>query len=435
MLKGKNKTVAFYTLGCKLNFSESSQIGRQLEDEGYERIKFGESADISVIHTCSVTVSADRKTRQAIRKAKQISPDGIIVAMGCYAQLKSDDPNAFEGVDLVLGTKEKFDLAQYLEKHEEQGEKIIQACEIDLVESFSPAQSMGERTRAFLKVQDGCDYTCSYCTIPHARGKSRNPSIANLVQQVKQTLSEGISEIVLTGINTGDFGKSTNESFEELLLAFDQIQGNHRYRISSIEPNLLTDEIIQLTKESERFVPHFHIPLQAGSNDILKKMQRRYLRETFADRVYKIKNTLPDAAIGADVIVGFPGESDEHFEEAMTFLANLPLSYLHVFTYSERPGTPAAEIKTQVQNRTRDERSVLLHQLSDRMKSEFYNSQTGSIRQVIFEGRNKSGLMTGFTENYVEVCAPFDTGRIKKISMVKLLETGDGGIIRAEIIK
>ncbi|MCK5822074.1 MAG: tRNA (N(6)-L-threonylcarbamoyladenosine(37)-C(2))-methylthiotransferase MtaB [Bacteroidales bacterium] len=433
MLKGKNKRVAIHTLGCKLNFSESSEIGRQLEDEGYIRIPFGEEADISVIHTCSVTGSADRKTRQAIRKAKKISPKGITVAMGCYAQLKSGDNKAFDDVDLVLGTNEKFNLSQYLDEFENNELPIIQACNIDQLDQFHSARSIGERTRTFLKVQDGCDYSCSYCTIPKARGKSRNPAIKILVEQVKDLVSQGIPEIVLTGVNTGDFGRSTDESFIDLLKAIDLIPGSHRFRVSSIEPNLLTEDIILFIKTSLHFTPHFHIPLQSGSDEILQKMSRRYLRETFEKKVTFIHKELPDASIGVDVIVGFPGESNENFEDAVQFLNSLPISYLHVFTYSERPGTPAADFPKPVQNKIRDDRSVRLHQLSDEKKHKFYSSQIGSIRWLVPEGKTP-GIIKGFTENYIDTYIEDVLKTVKTPIQVRLSGLNKRGQMTAKII-
>lgn len=433
MQNGNKKRVAFHTLGCKLNFSESSEIGRQLEEEGYIRVPFGEEADVSVIHTCSVTGSADRKTRQAIRKARQISPESIMVAMGCYAQLKSGDLGALEDVDLVLGTNEKFGLSEHLKKFEKTHETIIQACDIDTVDQFFSARSIGERTRAFLKVQDGCDYTCSYCTIPKARGKSRNPKIEVIVEQVKNIVEKGIPEIVLTGVNTGDFGKTTGETFFDLLKEIDKVQGTHRFRISSIEPNLLTDEIILFIKSSSHFTPHFHIPLQSGSDDILKKMSRRYLRNVFEEKVKFIHNTMPDASIGADVIVGFPGESDDHFSDAYNFLDNLPLAYLHVFTYSERPGTPAADMPNPVQNKIRDDRSARLHALSDSKKLAYYNSQIGSTRWLIPEGKN-SEVLRGFTENYIEIQVDGIPKPSKAPVEVKLTGLNDQGKMIVEII-
>ncbi len=433
MQNGKKRTVAFHTLGCKLNFSESSEIGRQLENEGFERVSFGEKADVSVIHTCSVTGSADKKTRYAIRRAKQISPDGITVAMGCYAQLKSGDLSGLEDVDLVLGTSEKFDLARYLKDFNKGDRAIVEACQIDQEDKFFSAQSVGERTRAFLKVQDGCDYSCSYCTIPKARGKSRNPKIAEIFEQVESLVAKGLPEIVLTGVNTGDFGKSTGETFDQLLRELDTISGDHRFRISSIEPNLITEEIILFIKESQHFTPHFHIPLQSGSDEILKRMQRRYLRHTFEEKVKFIAHNIPDVSIGADVIVGFPGESEANFDDAFSFLSNLPLSYLHVFSYSERPGTPASEMLDKVSGFDRDLRSEKLHRLSDQLKHTFYTSQLGSERWLIPEGKAKKSLQ-GFTENYVEtiVTGAFEIKQSKV--RVKLESIDESGKVIGRII-
>ncbi len=425
-MEKQNKTVAFHTLGCKLNFSETSEIGRKLEDEGYTRVNFGEEADISVIHTCSVTGSADRKTRQAIKKAIRCSPNSYIVAMGCYAQLKPEEMAALEGVDLVLGTRDKFKLPEYLRNAEKKETAEIHSCELDELSNFFPAYSSGERTRAFLKVQDGCDYSCSYCTIPKARGKSRNPDINLLKQQVKDIASKGIKEIVLTGVNIGDFGRSTNESFSDLINAFELMDIEVRFRISSIEPNLLTDEIITLASRSEKIVPHFHIPLQSGSDTILKLMKRRYLRSIFEDRVKKLKNLIPDVCIGVDVIVGFPGETDKEFDETYEFLKSLDISYLHVFTYSERPGTPAAEMKPKVQNKIRDDRSKKLHKLSELKKSTFYKSQLGSQRNIIFERIISPDKMVGFTENYVEVEVPLCEELIHTQQRVRLLKYENG---------
>ena len=425
-MEKQNKTVAFHTLGCKLNFSETSEIGRKLEDEGYTRVKFGEEADISVIHSCSVTVSADRKTRQAIKKALRCSPKSYIVAMGCYAQLKPEEMAALEGVDLVLGTRDKFKLPEYLRNTEKKETADIHSCGLDELSNFFPAYSSGERTRAFLKVQDGCDYSCSYCTIPQARGESRNPDIDLLKQQVVNIAAKGIREIVLTGVNIGDFGRSTNESFSDLINAFELMDTEVRFRISSIEPNLLTDDIITLTSRSEKIVPHFHIPLQSGSDTILKLMKRRYLRTIFEDRVQKIKNLIPDACIGVDVIVGFPGETDIEFDETYEFLKGLDISYLHVFTYSERPGTPAAEMKPKVQNKIRDDRSKKLHELSELKKSTFYSSQLGSQRNIIFERIISPDKMVGFTENYLEVEVLLDEKLIHTQQRVRLLKYENG---------
>jgi threonylcarbamoyladenosine tRNA methylthiotransferase MtaB len=428
------KKVAFHTLGCKLNFAETSEIGRQLEESGFERVPFGSRADITVIHTCSVTGSADRKTRQAIHKAIQVSPESYIVAMGCYAQLKPDEIASWQGVDLVLGTNDKFDLARYLTDITKKGHAEVHSCEIVEDQKFFPAHSTAERTRAFLKVQDGCDYPCTYCTIPKARGKSRNPDIQSIVEQARELSAKGLREIVLTGVNIGDFGKSTGETMTGLARALDDVDGILRFRISSIEPNLITDELIGLVAGSKRFAPHFHIPLQSGSDKILKLMKRRYLTPVFADRVERIKSQIPDCCIGADVITGFPGETDEDFRDVCTFINSLPLSYLHVFTYSERPGTPAAGMAGKVPNRVRDERSHELHRIGERLKTDFYQSQVGRERTVIFEQKLSDGTMTGFTDNYVEVQVGFQERFLHRAGLVLLKGPVNNGRVAAELI-
>ncbi len=397
------KTVAFHTLGCKLNFSESSEIGRQLTEAGYGRVPFGTRADVTVIHTCSVTGSADRKTRQAIHKAVRVSPEGFIVAIGCYAQLQPGEIASWPGVDLVLGTSEKFDLVRYLGDTRKKAKPEIHCCEIAGEEVFFPAHSAAERTRAFLKIQDGCDYPCSYCTIPKARGRSRNPYISELAGQARELAAEGFKEIVLTGVNVGDFGKSTGETFLDLLRMLDRTEGILRFRISSIEPNLIPVELIRFVADSERFAPHFHIPLQSGSDKILKLMRRRYGRETFARRVLEIKEKMPHAGIGADIIAGFPGETAEDLDDAVRFISSLPLSYLHVFTYSERPGTPASGMPGRIPERIRDERSHFLQQLGNELKARFYRSLIGQERIVILEKLRSDGTITGFTDNYAEI--------------------------------
>jgi len=428
------KKVAFHTLGCKLNFSETSEIGRQLEESGFERVPFGSHADITVIHTCSVTGSADRKTKQAIHKAMQVSPESYIVAMGCYAQLNPDEIASWKGVDLVLGTNDKFDLIKYLTDTRKKGHAEVHSCEIIEDQKFFPAHSTTERTRAFLKVQDGCDYPCTYCTIPKARGKSRNPEISSIVEQAKELADKGLREIVLTGVNIGDFGKTTGETFTELAKELDEVNGILRFRISSIEPNLITDELIQFVAGSKRFAPHFHIPLQSGSDKILKLMKRRYLTAFFADRVLKIKTKMPDACIGADVIVGFPGETDEDFNEACRFINSLPLSYLHVFTYSERPGTPAASMAGKIPNRIRDERSHALHIIGNKLKQEFCISQIGQNRTVIFERQKSDGTMTGFTDNYVEILTETQPEFLHHPGLVFLCGPENNGMITAKMI-
>jgi threonylcarbamoyladenosine tRNA methylthiotransferase MtaB len=428
------KKVAFHTLGCKLNFSETSELGRQLEESGFERVPFGTPADITVIHTCSVTGSADRKTKQAVHKAIHISPDGYLVAMGCFAQLNPQEIASWQGVDLVLGTNDKFDLPKYLTDISKKDHAEVHSCEITEDQKFFPAHSTAERTRAFLKVQDGCDYPCTYCTIPKARGKSRNPEITSLVEPARDLASKGLREIVLTGVNIGDFGKSTGESFTQLASALNEVEGILRYRISSIEPNLITNELLRFVSGSTRFAPHFHIPLQSGSDKILRLMKRRYLTDVFAERVMQIKSLIPDCSIGADVIVGFPGETDEDFDDAQQFISSLPLSYLHVFTYSERPGTPAAEMTGKVQNRIRDDRSHSLHETGTRLKYDFYRSQLGSERIVIFEQKKADGTMTGFTDNYIEVKADFQPDFLHRAGWVQLCGPIMDGIVKAKMI-
>lgn len=428
------KKVAFHTLGCKLNFSETSEIGRQLEESGFERVPFGSHADITVIHTCSVTGSADRKTRQAVHKALLVSPDSYIVAMGCYAQLNPGEIASWKGVDLVLGTNDKFDLIKYLSDIRKKGQAEVHSCEIIEDQKFFPAHSTAERTRAFLKVQDGCDYPCTYCTIPRARGKSRNPEISSIVNQAKELADKGLREIVLTGVNIGDFGKSTGETFTGLARELDEVNGILRFRISSIEPNLITDELIDFIGGSKRFAPHFHIPLQSGSDKILKLMKRRYMTSVFADRAMRIKALMPDACIGADVIVGFPGETDQDFNEACQFIQSLPISYLHVFTYSERPGTPAATMTGKIPNRIRDERSHALHQIGTRLKQEFCISQLGQERMVIFEQQKPDGTMTGFTDNYVEIHTPAQPEFLHHPGVVLLCGPQYNGIVTGKMI-
>ncbi|MFO7617386.1 MAG: tRNA (N(6)-L-threonylcarbamoyladenosine(37)-C(2))-methylthiotransferase MtaB [Bacteroidales bacterium] len=428
------KRVAFCTLGCKLNFSESSEIGRQLEEAGFERVPFGSEAEVTVIHSCTVTGSADRKTRQAVHRAVKVSPGGFIVAMGCLAQLKPKEIASWPGVDLVLGTHEKFNLPAHLKDITKKSQTEIHSCGLDENERFFPAHSVAERTRAFLKVQDGCDYPCSYCTIPAARGPSRNPWADLILEQARELASKGLKEVVLTGVNIGDFGKSTGESFPDLVRALDQVEGILRFRISSIEPNLLPDELIEFVAGSRRFAPHFHIPLQAGSDKILRLMRRRYNRTTFESRVLKIKEIMPDTSIGADIITGFPGETDEDFSEACAFVLGLPLSYLHVFTFSERDGTPAASMPGQVPHRIREERSHRLHEIGEEIKNRFYSSQLGQDRPVIFEQTNAEGLMTGFTDNYIEVAVPADNDYLHQTAMVQLLDLLPGPAAAGKII-
>lgn len=404
-----SKKVAFYTLGCKLNFSETSTIARSFENEGFLRVDFEDKADIYVINTCSVTQNADRRFRTIVRQAQRSNPKAFIAAVGCYAQLKPHELADVNGVDLVLGATEKFKITDYLNDLTKNDFGEVHSCEIEEANFYVGSYSLGDRTRAFLKVQDGCDYKCTYCTIPLARGISRSDTLENIVKNAGEIAAEGTREIVLTGVNIGDYGKGEfgdkkhEHTFLDLIRALDQVEGVDRFRISSIEPNLLKDEIIEFVAQSRTFVPHFHIPLQSGSNAVLKRMRRRYLRELYAERVAKIKNLMPDACIGVDVIVGFPGETDEHFLETYHFLNDLDVSYFHVFTYSERDNTLAAEMDGVVSNRVRNKRSRMLRGLSAKKRRAFYESQIGKKREILFESEDKDGFIFGYTENYVKV--------------------------------
>ncbi len=418
----QNKTAAYYTLGCKLNFAETSAIGRQLLNSGVMRARRGQKADICVINTCSVTELADKKGRQAIRKAIHENPGAFVVVIGCYAQLKPDEIASIEGVDLVLGAEQKLDVVKYIDdlKKKDKGEVIT--SKTHRIRSFVPSVSADDRTRYFLKVQDGCDYFCSFCTIPFARGRSRNGSIADLVKQAEQVVMEGGKEIVLTGVNIGDFGHTTKEHFIDLLEELDDVDGVERYRISSIEPNLLTDEIIDFVANSKRFAPHFHMPLQAGSDAVLKLMKRKYDTELFNHKIEKIKSILPDAFIGVDVIVGVRGEVDAYFEEGRRFIESLDFSQLHVFTYSERPGTQALQIDFAVDPKTKHARSKALLDLSDLKHRNFMESQKGTRRRVLFEHTKRDGNMHGFTENYVKLYSSYNPEYINRVVEV---EVGD----------
>lgn len=431
------KKVAFYTLGCKLNFSETSTISRTFENAGYAKVDFEDTPDILVINTCSVTQAADKKCQQLVRKAQRINPDVFITVIGCYAQLKPEEIAEIYGVSLVLGANEKFNIIEHLEKleFEKQEKAKVLYDNIKKTNDFIPSHSMGDRTRSFLKIQDGCDYFCTFCTIPLARGKSRNASISQTILEAKKIADSSIKEVVLTGVNIGDFGQGGEETFFDLVKELDKIEGINRYRISSIEPNLLSNEIIQFTlEESKRFLPHFHIPLQSGSNEMLKAMRRKYLRELYAERVAKIKSLNSDCAIGVDVIVGFPGETDEAFEETVDFLKDLPVSYFHVFTYSERANTTAVKLKDVVPHAVRAERSKRLHILSDKKKRAFYESQLNTQRSVLFEADEDYGFMTGFTENYVKVKIPFNEAFINQILPVKLTEIDRDGVMKCEVL-
>ncbi len=416
----KNKKVAFQTLGCKLNFSESSTIARDFTQKGFSRVKFNEKADVYVINTCTVTDQADKKCRQAVKKITKQNPNAVVAVVGCYAQLKPDEISNIPGVNIVLGANEKFELFKFIKEFEKEKAPINHSCEIDEVEQFDAAYSSGDRTRSFLKIQDGCDYPCTYCTIPKARGKSRNDTIEKTIKQAEKIAAKGYKEIVLTGVNIGDFGQSTDETFHKLIQELDSVQGVERYRISSIEPNLLSNEIIEFVANSQKFLPHFHIPLQSGSNEILKLMKRRYNRERFASRIEKIKELIPNAFIGVDVIVGFPGETDELFRETYDFLAGLDISFLHVFSYSERPGTGSAEMSGKNAITKIAERSKALHQLSDKKHQAFYKKNIGSNQKILIEAKNNSGKMYGFTENYLKVELDYEPQLINQIKLVTL---------------
>ena len=415
-----NKKVAFHTLGCKLNFAETSAIGKQLSDEGFVKVKPGEQADVCIINTCSVTDTADHKCRQAINRLNRQHPNAVMIVTGCYAQLKPDEIAAIEGVDLVLGANEKFSVLDYLNNNDASVKGEIHRTDILKVKEFKPSCSRDDRTRYFLKVQDGCDYYCTYCTIPIARGHSRNATITETVDMAKQAIVNGAKEIVLTGINTGDFGKSTGENFFNLVKALDALPDEIRFRISSIEPNLLTDELISFVAKSNHFMPHFHIPLQSGSNEVLHLMKRRYTRETFAEKVATIKKMIPDAFIGVDVIVGVRGETEELFKQALAFITTLDISQLHVFSYSERAGTKMLEIEHIVSTVDRKSRSEALHVLSDEKVHSFYLLQKGKTAQVLWESRRNGDKMVGFTDNYIRVERPYDVKLVNTIHTVTL---------------
>lgn len=415
-----NKKVAFHTLGCKLNFAETSAIGKKMREEGFVKAKTGEQADVCIINTCSVTDVADRKCRQAIGKLHRLHPNATMVVTGCYAQLKPEEIAKIEGVDLVLGANEKFSILEHLRKIDKKDHAVIHHSSIKRVKEFKPSCSRDDRTRYFLKVQDGCDYFCTYCTIPLARGRSRNATIAETVAMAEEAISDGAREIVLTGVNIGDFGKSTGESFFELVKALDNINAEVRFRISSIEPNLLTDEIIHYVARSKRIMPHFHIPLQSGSNEVLKLMKRKYDKELFAHKVATIKEVLPDAFIGVDVIVGVHGETLEHFESSCDFIDSLNISQLHVFTYSERADTRMLEIDHHNTITERKRRSDILHLLSDKKTKAFYNSQIGKSYPVLWESRSHDEMMVGFTSNYVRVEKLMDRSLVNTIEVVRL---------------
>ncbi len=434
-----HRTAAYHTLGCKLNFAETSTIARQLTDAGYDKVGFDEKANVYVINTCSVTENADRECKLHVKRAMKANPDGLVVIVGCYAQLKPEEISQIEGVDLVLGAKEKFNILSYLDDLEKSdNEGIVHSCEIEETDFFIGSYSIGDRTRAFLKVQDGCDYKCTYCTIPLARGISRSDTIENVLKNASEIAAKDIKEIVLTGVNIGDYGKGEfgnkrhEHTFLDLISELDKVEGIERIRISSIEPNLLKDESIELVSKSRSFVPHFHIPLQSGSDDLLKKMKRRYLTKLYSDRVNKIREVMPDAAIGVDVIVGFPGETEELFMETYNFLNELPITYLHVFTYSERENTEAAAMEGVVPVAERKKRNKMLRILSEKKKMAFYQSQLGKTLPVLWEHENKDGKMFGFTENYVRVQKDFDPASVNQIEFLNLEKILSDGTVSVQ---
>jgi threonylcarbamoyladenosine tRNA methylthiotransferase MtaB len=435
-----NKRVAFYTLGCKLNFSETSTIARDFQKEGFDRVDFSESADMYVINTCSVTENADKRFKTIVKQAQKANPDAFVAAVGCYAQLKPEELADVNGVDLVLGATEKFNITDYINDLTKNDFGEVHSCEIEDADFYVGSYSIGDRTRAFLKVQDGCDYKCTYCTIPLARGISRSDTMENVLNNAIKISKQNIKEIVLTGVNIGDYGKGEfgnkkhEHTFLDLVTQLDMVAGIERLRISSIEPNLLKNETIDLVSKSRAFVPHFHIPLQSGSNEILKKMKRRYMRELYVDRVNKIKEVMPQACIGVDVIVGFPGETDTHFLETYNFLTDLDISYLHVFTYSERDDTEAVEMSGVVPSNVRSKRSKMLRGLSVKKRRAFYESQIRTVRTVLFESENKEGYIHGFTENYVKVKTPWNPVLVNTLHQVELTKIDEDGLVRFEFI-
>jgi threonylcarbamoyladenosine tRNA methylthiotransferase MtaB len=421
------KKVAFHTLGCKLNFAETSTISRSFPEEKFERVPASSKADIYIVNTCSVTDVADKKCRQAIKKFITLSPEAFIAVVGCYAQLRPQEISSIPGVDLVLGTNEKFNISDYITGFKKKQKTEIHSCDLTSSDSFNPSFSLGDRTRSFLKVQDGCDYGCSYCTIPLARGRSRNPEISTIIREAEHIAGRGVKEIVITGVNIGDFGKSTGDSFTGLLNELVKVPGIERFRISSIEPNLLTDELIKLTETNNKVLPHFHIPLQSGSNKILGLMKRRYTREIFASRIKMVMEKIPIAGIGVDVIVGFPGESDSDFEDTYSFLDGIPLSYLHVFTFSERPDTIAEQLPGKVLYKDKEKRSKSLIALSKEKNLKFNKLNIGQVTNVLFESTRSEGLITGFTPNYIRVEHLWEsrlTGQIKKVRLNKISSSG-----------
>ena len=434
------KKVAFYTLGCKLNFSETSTIARNFQDEGFDRVDFEEVADMYVINTCSVTENADKQFKQIVKRAMKLNDKAFIAAVGCYAQLKPEELAAVDGVDLVLGATEKFKITDYINDLTKNDRSEVHSCEIEEADFYVGSYSIGDRTRAFLKVQDGCDYKCTYCTIPLARGISRSDALENVLNNASEISKQNIKEIVLTGVNIGDYGKGEfgnkkhEHTFLDLVKALDEVEGIERLRISSIEPNLLKNETIEFVSQSRTFVPHFHIPLQSGSNEILKKMKRRYLREVYTERVAKIREVMPHACIGVDVIVGFPGETDEDFLETYHYLNEMDISYLHVFTYSERDNTEASTMDGVVAMNVRSKRSKMLRGLSVKKRRAFYESQIGSNRTVLFESENKEGYIHGFTENYVKVKTHWNPELVNTLHEINLIRIDEDGSVRMDFL-
>lgn len=430
------KKVAFYTLGCKLNFSETSTIARNFEDEGYAKVDFNDNPDIFVINTCSVTENADKKCRQVVKRALKINPKAFVTMIGCYAQLKPTEISNIPGVDLVLGANEKFNILAHVNELEKLETAKVEAVKIKETKDFVPSFSAGDRTRSFLKIQDGCDYFCTFCTIPLARGKSRNATISETVLEAKKIAeTTNIKEIVLTGVNIGDFGQNGEENFFQLIQELDKIEGIERFRISSIEPNLLTNEIIEFVAKSERFVPHFHIPLQSGSNTLLKAMRRKYLRELYTERVELIKKLMPNACIGVDVIVGFPGETEDEFLKTVDYLKELDISYLHVFTYSERANTTAKKMENSIPINIRRERSKQLQILSEKKRRAFYETQLGKEEEALIESEEHGGMMNGFTKNYVKIKVPFNPALINETVKVKMTDIDIDGQVRVDFLE
>jgi threonylcarbamoyladenosine tRNA methylthiotransferase MtaB len=428
------KTVAFYTLGCKLNYAETATIERQFVMKGYSPVLFSEKADIYVINTCSVTSHADKKCRNIIHRAVKKSPGSFVAVVGCYSQLQSEELAAIPGVDLVLGTKEKLRIFDFVDDFSKGEEARVYSCEIMKTREFDSSYSVSGRTRSFVKIQDGCDYFCSYCTIPLARGLSRSNTIERVLADVEEVAGKGAKEVVLTGVNIGDFGKGNGENFMDLMKALEKVPGIERIRMSSIEPNLITDGMIDFVAKSEKFVPHFHIPLQAGCDKILQLMNRKYLREAFADRVWTIKKYIPVAGIGADVITGFPGETEEDFKETCDFIRTLPISFLHVFSYSERKNTKAARLPDKVHPAEIEKRSKLLHALSEEKRRQFYKEFAGKPAEVLFEAYNKKGKMYGFTQNYIRVEADYNKGLINKTAQVLLEKEEEKELMSCKIV-